>query len=161
MGGKPEWLKNLERTRETKEDEAERQLQEKANRQRVLAIDGPKLWAKIFSRLQDIGNSASSGDMRVTVDSQPAAKHITIQVMHPKIPLKSDGTHVFFDAAKGEIRCEPLLRGQTCKFTFVVEAGKIVIHDPSGESPIHDDEDTNRVEEICRRILEPIFSRYL
>jgi len=162
MGGKPEWLNSLERAKETKEQEAARQAEERANRQRILAVDGPKLWAKIFAHLVDIGRNAPLGEMRVTVSPQQIANHITVQVMHPKIPLsKSDGTHVFFDAARGEIRCEPLLQGQTHRFTFMVEAGKIVIHDPSSESPIRDDEDTNRVEQICRRILEPIFSKYV
>jgi hypothetical protein len=160
MGGKPEWLKNLERTKETKEEEAERQSQEKANRQRILSIDGPKLWTKVFNRLHDIGNGASSGGMRVSVDSQPSGRFISIQVHDPSNAFKVDGVLVTFDPQNNEIRCEPLLQGQTRTFALTVDAGRIVLFE-HGKGPIQDTEDIDKVEELCRRILEPVFSRYI
>jgi len=70
MADKPKWIRDIEEKRTRKRLDEETKAQSEANTKRLLAMDAPKVWARLASCLETSAQSISLEGVVVTVNKR-------------------------------------------------------------------------------------------
>ena len=161
MANKPDWMRSLEEKQAQNNLMLESAAQNEASARRILSIGAPQLWNRLASYLVNAAHNCQLEGVQIFVDGEPKRNYVDIQINASSTYRgRPDGIQVRFDAEGYRILCIPHLHGSTESFIFQVDSGRVVIRDEKGEL-FKDDEEASSIERLSRRILEPIFARYV